>query len=141
MVRTAGFALVDRGLRDPARDDARPELGTASYRFRHRLPERRAAAGRRSGTPSRRRRRSWRRSSGSWNREHCEIRYLPAQRSVVYTGTPRTLETVTLLLQAFDQPPPATPAALREYEDRLVGSRTESAARYFLDRIAEIRGE
>jgi type II secretory pathway component GspD/PulD (secretin) len=140
VVRTAGFALVEEDYGILRVLDGRSELGTATYRFRHRLPETptltTVVPGTEPSLPP-----LVAALQRIVEREHGEIRYLPAQKSVVFTGTPRTLETVRLLLAAFDQPPPETPATLREYEDRLVGSRTELAAKYFLARIAEIRGE
>ena len=140
VVRTAGFALVEEDYGILRVLAGRAERGTATYRFRHRLPEAppptTVAPGTRPSQPP-----LVTALQRILEREHCEIRYLPAQKSVVYTGTPHTLETVELLLRAFDQPPPETPTTLRAYEDRLVGSRTDIAARYFLARIAEIRGE
>lgn len=139
VVRTTGFALVEEDYDILRVVAGASEPGTDYYRFRHRLP---GAAPQQGGDPSvppvqpplvaaiQR----------ILDREHCQIRYIPAQSTVIYTGSPDALETVRAILSAFDQPPVVeTTGAIRGYERLLAEARTEMAAKYFLRRLEDLR--
>ena len=78
------------------------------------------------------------------------LRWVPSQHAVVFTGEPATLRLIKSLAAGMDDavghqlgaPRPGTPAVedarRTHYETLLRDAKSESAAKYFLDKLAEL---